>query len=49
MSGYTTIKYLGVDTFVKPIIIKYDWIRNITEELINNDLFIMTLKKLRKM
>ena len=45
ISGYTTIKYLGVDTFVKLVIIKYDWIKNIIEELIKIDSFTIALEK----
>ena len=48
ISGYTTIKYLGVDTFVKTVKIKYDWIKNIIEEFINIDFLTITLKKQRK-
>ena len=49
ISGYTTIKYLGVDTFVKLVIIKYDWIKNIIEELIKIDFFTIALEKQNNM
>ena len=44
ISGYTTIKYLGVDTFVKLVTIKYDWIMNIIEELTKIDLLTIFLE-----
>lgn len=48
IKGYTTIKYLGVETFVKQIKIKYVCIKNIKILSILDNLKLIILQKNNK-